>query len=409
MKKLFTWILRIFFILFAVIGVGFLIGIAWVLFQPSWLEEATDKGEEYLLSEDYQGAADSAQLLMEEVIHSLQLPSVSVAVQIKGERVWAATWGFMDIKKRIPTTLQTQYRAGSVSKSMAGLATARLEARGQIDLDEPIGTYLSSYPPFPKQPTLRQLASHTGGIRHYSQPGHPAFFQEQLSKKHYSSVREALGMFMGDSLIYEPGYGFQYSTHGFTLLSAGLEQATGETYLSLVHQLVWEPAYMNHTSPDDLTQTFPNRAIPYTPIMNHLVYMEGPDPSYKWAGGGILTTPSDLVSMGDAFLMGDLAPISPQDSRFKPVPLTGGERNPQNYALGFRNDREGELMGYEEEVHVMHHGGSSPGGSSFLLLVPSDTLSASAMTNLSLREAWPLRKAVYQIAGLFGRLSEKEN
>ena len=409
MKKLFTWLLRFIFLLFGLIGIAFLIGIAWVLFQPSWPEEAIVQEEEYLISSDYRKAADSAQLLMEEVIHSLRLPSVSVAVQVKGERVWAATWGFMDVKKRMPATLETQYRAGSVSKSMAGLATARLVAEGQIELDEPIGTYLSSFPPLPIQPTLRQLASHTGGIRHYSQPGHPAFFQEQFSKKHYSSVREALGMFLGDSLLYKPGQGFQYSTHGFTLLSAGLEQATGKTYLSLVHQLVWEPSNMQYTSPDDLTQTFPNRAIPYTQVMKHLVYLEGPDPSYKWAGGGILTTPSDLVAMGDAFLTGALTPLSPQDSLFRPIPLIGGEPNPQNYAMGFRNDREDELLGYDQKVHVMHHGGSSPGGSSFLLMVPGDTLSASTMTNLSLRQAWPLRKAVCRIAGIFGKVNQKQD
>ena len=399
MKKLFKWLLNGILILLALVGIIFLIGIFYILFQPSLPQNAQKVQEEYLISSEYRSAADSALLWLEEVAEELHLPSVSVAVGIDNERMWAASFGMADIKEKKASSLDTRYRAGSVSKSMTGLLAAKLASQQTLDLDASIVSYVDHLPTWEIQPTLRQLGAHTGGIRHYSGPGHPAFFDEQFSQKHYTSVWEALGMFIGDSLQYAPGESFQYSTHGFTLLSAALEQATGESYLDLVRENIWTPSGMSHTRPDDLREEDLQRAKPYTELLKRMVYMEGPDPSYKWAGGGILTTPTDLVAMGGSFMTGGIDGILPNDTLFTPIPLKDGSKNPQNYAMGFRNDHEEELLGYDNPVHVMHHGGSSPGGSSFLLMIPDDTLAASAMTNLSLKMPGPFEKRSIRLPG----------
>ena len=403
MKKLFKWLLNGILILLALVGIIFLIGIFYILFQPSLPQNAQKVQEEYLISSDYRPVADSALLWLQEVAEELHLPSVSVAVGIDNEQIWAASIGMADIKEEKASSLDTRYRAGSVSKSMTGLLAAKLASQKTLDLDASIDSYVDHLPARDIQPTLRQLGAHTGGIRHYSGPGHSAFFDEQFSQKHYTSVREALGIFIGDSLQFSPGEGFQYSTHGFTLLSAALEKATEESYLELVQKHIWDAAGMTNTRPDNLREEDLHRAKPYTELLKRMVYLEGPDPSYKWAGGGILTTPTDLVAMGGAFLTGGITGVLPSDSLFTPISLGDGSKNPQNYSMGFRNDHEKELLGYDHPVHVMHHGGSSPGGSSFLLMIPRDTLAASAMTNLSLKNAWPLRKKVYKIAGVFGK------
>lgn len=403
MKTLFKWIGRFLALFFSIIGIICLAGLSWILLQPALPQGSLKVNEEFIRSDTYRGVADSSLILVQQVASQLGLPSISVAVSIDNERYWAVALGKADIKEEKESVLETQYRAGSISKSMTGLAAAQLAQMGKLEIDAPIDQYISKFQGKPWQPSLRQLTSHTGGIRHYAAPGHPAFFQEQFSQKHYDNIDDALEMFIDDTLQYEPGTNFQYSTHGFTLLSSAMEKATGESYLDLAMESVWVPSKMQSTAPDDMTVENLTRAKPYTRILKRMVHMEGPDPSYKWAGGGILTTPSDLVAMGGAFMTGQLGGISPSSPEFLSLPLENDKPNPQNYAMGFRNDWESELLGYSETVHVMHHGGSSPGGSSFLLLIPSDTLSAAAMTNLSIRQAWPLREAVYKIAGMFGR------
>lgn len=69
---------------------------------------------------------------------------------------------------------------------------------------------------------------------------------EYFSNVHYESVSEALEIFKNDELVAEPGSKFHYTTHGFTLLSAVLEKAAGESYISQITRLFKELG-MNHS------------------------------------------------------------------------------------------------------------------------------------------------------------------
>ncbi|MEL6256081.1 MAG: serine hydrolase domain-containing protein [Bacteroidota bacterium] len=401
MKKLLTWIGRFFAFLFAlitlvVVGIGI-----WILFQPSLPESATTLNEEYLISDEYRSLADSNLLKMQKLSEEMGLPSLSVALSIDNKIIWAAAIGYADLKEKLSNNLQTAYRSGSVSKSMAGLAAAKLSEQGKLDLEAPISSYIDVLQDKRWDPTLKQLASHTGGIRHYSQPGHPSFVSEQLSKRHYNSVEESLVIFASDSLLYEPGTGFRYSTHSFTLFSAAMEKGANQPYLEIVRELVWEPAGMALTRADDFTVDQTNRIRPYTKIAARYLDIEGPDPSYKWAGGGILSTPSDLVKMGGAFMQRKILSRGPADSVFITLPLRDGTPNPDGYAMGWRNTEETESMDSEERIRAMHHGGASPGGSTFLLLLPDDNLSIAVMSNLSISNSWPLREMAFKIAAQF--------
>ncbi len=330
----------------------------------------------------------------------LGLPSVSIAVSLRGETVWAAALGMADVSAGYEAGLRTRYRAGSVSKAITGLAAAKLVQIGKLDLDAPVRYYVPSFPAKGWEITLRQLGSHTGGVRHYANPGGSGFWREQFSGHRYSSVDEALEIFSEDSLLFEPGTAFGYSTHGFTLLSAALEEAAGAPFPELMDELVWDPVGMVDTRLDD-GRPDPDRAVPYVALAGRLVHVEGPDPSYKWAGGGILSTPTDLVRMGGAFLTDRIVNADLRVDLFSPQPLADGSPNPQGYALGWRNEIELDLLGSPDPLAVLHHGGSSPGGSSFLLLVPNGNVAAAAMTNLSLGDSWPLRSTVYEVAALF--------
>ena len=61
---------------------------------------------------------------------------------------------------------------------------------------------------------VRQIASHTSGIRHYkenpdckkSPNSGDAKYPEFYSNEHYETVEEALKVFQDDELLFEPGY-----------------------------------------------------------------------------------------------------------------------------------------------------------------------------------------------------------
>ncbi len=68
--------------------------------------------------------------------------------------------------------------------------------------------YVPSFPAKRYRFTVRQLAGHLAGIRHYGND------QEFYSKQHYASVLAALSIFRNDSLGFRPGEQFGYSTFG---------------------------------------------------------------------------------------------------------------------------------------------------------------------------------------------------
>jgi len=385
------------------LGIGslaLLVGGAWWWTHPPVPDDRPDLQEERVAT-TYEPEADSALTLFEHIAKEEGLPSVSVAVSIRDTVVWAAALGTADVGENRPAQLATRYRAGSISKSMTGLLAATLVEEGHLDLDAPVRSYLPSFPEKRWTITPRQLGAHTGGIRHYAPLGASGFWAEQFSSHHYESVQDALALFENDSLLFEPGTHFAYSTHGFTLLSAVLETVGGGAYGDLMANRIWSPLGMEDTRLDDVTRPDSNRAVPYVSLGGRLVHMEGPDPSYKWAGAGILTTPRDLVRLGGAFLTNRIVGADLRASLFRPRPLENGAPNPEGYALGLRNERVAGRLGTPDTLSVLHHGGTAPGGSSFFLLVPNDSLAVAAMTNVTLNNPSPFRNAVYTVAALF--------
>ena len=138
-------------------------------------------------------------------------------------------------------------------------------------------------------------------------------------------------------------------------------------------------------------------------------YAHPPDgnPSYKWAGGGFLSTPSDLVRMANALMSFELLDSVTVELLWMPQLLSDGSMNPQRYGMGWRIDREAALLGLADSVRVVHHGGSTPGSSAFLLLVPEARVAVAVLTNVMLPQPWPMRRQAYRIAGEFVRARER--
>ena len=169
-------------------------------------------------------------------------PGLSVAVAAEGRIVWSHTCGFADRERRRGVTPATQFRIGSVSKSLTAAAAARLVQEGRLELDADVARYV---PGFRRRgATLRRLGGDLAGIRHYRGA-------EALSTKHYASVGASLAVFRDDPLVARPGERFAYSSYGFDLLGAALESAAGKPFAAVVRDEVLAPLRMTRTRLDD--------------------------------------------------------------------------------------------------------------------------------------------------------------
>lgn len=399
-----VWLLRSVKMGVSVLAVSAMALLLFILIQPGLPDDHLRGARSIVIDQRYGAAADSSLDWARAVASIMHLPSLSLAASVDGKVVWEAAMGYRDLDDLKEATPSTLYRAGSVAKPLTSVVLARLIAADVLEWTTPVGELLPELSGPLARATPRQLAGHMAGVRHYVPPGFSrTFWMEQFGQRHYEHAREALGMFIDDPLLFQPGGGFRYTTHGYTLLAAAMEAATGRGYLELLEQQLTRPLGLRHTGPDDVTREVPGRAVPYDEIWGHYDDRFTADPSYRWAGGGLLSTSPELVRVAGALITGEVLDPYVVELLWTPQRLPNGKPNAQNYALGWRIGWEAERLGLADSVRVVHHGGTSQGGSSFLLLVPGDSVAVAAMANLSVWNPAPLRRAVLRMAGVFVR------
>lgn len=284
------------------------------------------------------------------------VPGASIAISLNDSLIWSEGFGYADVEERVPVTASTKFRIGSVSKPLTASALAQLVEQGKLDLDAPIQQYVPGFPRKPWPITARELAGHLAGVRHYRQA-------EFLLQRHFATVQEGLTIFQDDTLLSEPGTKFSYSSYGWNLISAAIEGASGESFLSYMQGHILGPLGMRNTSPEYVDSIVAFRARFYTLGKNRtLINAPFVDNSYKWAGGGFLSTPEDLILYARMWL--DAGFLKPETKRLFMTSQRTRSGDVTKYGLGWFDtvDRKGR--------HVVSHDGGSVGGTSSLLLYP---------------------------------------
>lgn len=238
-----------------------------------------------------------AKQVCREFIEENGLTGVQISVGKEGKIIWSDVFGYADFENRIPVTDSTRFRINSISKSMTSVALIKLLSEGKLDLDTPIQRYLPAFPTKKYPLTTRQLAGHLGGIRDY----HEDDLHDFVRTEHFHNATEALTIFKNDSLLFKPGTKFHYTTFGWNLIGAIIEGITKDNYLDYMKKNIWDPIGLVNTCGDDNSLLIPNRSKFYDLAgqANDLG-----DWSYKYPGGGILSTSRDLVKFGNEILNG---------------------------------------------------------------------------------------------------------
>ena len=334
----------------------------------------------------WHAAAASARTTLEVARLRHALPSLSVAVAVKGEIVWAAASGWADLESRTPASLDTRYRIGSTSKAVTATVLARLVDRRTMSLDAPASTWAKDLPNSEWLAlTPRQLASHTAGIVDYDQNRDLAgLFHSIRERKQFANVTEAVSVFDGNRLKFTPGTGFRYTSFDVVLLSALMEKAANTPFLELLDREVARPLGAASLSADHQDRPVADRATFYFRKDRILKPWAKVNHSYKWAGGGLVASSSDLARIGSAWL--DPAFIAPatRETFWTPQKLASGEINEQSYAIGWRSNPNLQILGEDRPVWNVHHGGVSKGAYSWLVIYPEHNLVVALNTNARL-------------------------
>ena len=312
-----------------------------------------------------------------------QIVGLSVAVGIKGQPIWARGFGLADHRSKQPVTNDTRMRAGSISKVMTAALVARLLEKQAIDLDRPIRHYLPDFPKKRWPVTLAQLTSHSAGVRHYRG-------NEFWSNTYYPDVFSGLAIFRDDPLLFQPGSGVRYSSYGWNLVSAVLARAGQAPFLSQMQAEVFAPLAMTATAAEDSRQPLPHIAAFHTGGGSQLRHERPVDNSYKWAGGGFVSTATDLVKFGLAHtepgylqaqtltrLLTMQRLDNGRDTGFGVGWVLGGQ-----LARNMDSRGHGELADFARaNPQLIHHNGGSAGAVATLVVDPERDIAVAILAN----------------------------
>jgi CubicO group peptidase (beta-lactamase class C family) len=292
----------------------------------------------------------------------------AVMVSRNGRTVFSGAYGLADRERKIPNTLNTRFRIGSMNKMFTGTAVLQLVQAGKIKLEDPVGKYLTDYPnrDIAAKVTIHHLLTHTGGTGDFFGPEFDAHRRELRTLQDYVKLFGARGP------GFEPGSRWSYSNYGMLLLGVIIERASGVGYYDYVQDHIFKPAGMTGTASLSEDEVVADRSVGY---MNRDGAWKPNTDTLPYRGtsaGGGYSTVEDLVRFANALTSHRLLNAHYTDLLTTGKVETGGGGK---YAYGFN---ESVVQG----VRSFGHGGGAPGMNGDLRIYPQSGYVIAVLSNL---------------------------
>ena len=273
-------------------------------------------------------------------------------------------YGFANFKTKQPLTTDSKFLIGSLTKPFVSLLILQQVEKGTIKLNQPITDFLPYlHKEKGKLITIQRLLANTSGIPHYDGlRGHiknmRSFSSQKMTPTEYAQLIDKTGL----SSI--PDAKFQYSSLGYVLLGAVLEEVTGLSFAQLIENYIANPLNLKNTGfgdndflKNELVKNYRFRKGMYSENTNR-------DQSNTYTAGGMHATAKELFTWSQALQNNKLLKKRFTKKLFK--------ENLNGYAYGWmRNDTE--VLRYIPQAQFYGHSGSVNIFTSYLFMADDET------------------------------------
>lgn len=289
---------------------------------------------------------------MEDAVARQEVAGASVLVMRHGGEVVYAAAGMADREAGRPMARDTICRLFSQSKPVTAVAVMLLAERGQLDLCEPVKTFLPGFRkqqvltekglvPARRQATVMDLLGMTAGLC-YPGEDRAGKAAAELFAENDARVQRGEGMStvelcdcMGRlPLAFHPGEHFRYSTCA-DVLGAVVEVASGRPFARFLEEEIFRPLGMKDTAfwvPPEKRERFaqaytnPGELRPYR--QTHLEIGDyDREPAFASGGAGLVSTLDDYAAFAAMLLAEGRCPggrlLQPETVRFLTAPQLG--------------------------------------------------------------------------------------
>ncbi|MBY0497049.1 MAG: beta-lactamase family protein [Cyanobacteria bacterium] len=303
-------------------------------------------------------------------LQSTGTPGGVIAVVLGDRVIYTKAFGIANIETNEPVRPEMLFRLGSTTKMFTAAALVTLAERGAIDLNAPVGSYVTGLNAKVARVTADQLLSHQSG-----------FFDEapMIGSNDETALENEVRSWTDARFFTEPGKIFSYSNPGYWFAGFLIQHASHRNYADQLDESIFKPLGMNSTTLRPLV------AMTYPLAQGHDETPQGPqllrpqaNNAASWPAGSIYSNVNDLSRFVIAFMndgrIDGKQGLLPAVIRRMSTPRVKIPGANASYGYGLQ-------MSNERGLDVVSHGGSRAGYGSSIRMVPSKRFGVIAVAN----------------------------
>ncbi|MCB0492446.1 MAG: beta-lactamase family protein [Cyclobacteriaceae bacterium] len=304
--------------------------------------------------------------LVQPYLDSAKLAGMAVAVYRGNEKILLKSYGYADLEWNVELPVNASFEIGSVTKQFTGASILLLAEEGKLSLDDEMTKYIT-YDTKGRKVTIRQLLSHTSGIKSYTDLP----FFEHFSQQHHERDT-LLRILEKEGYDFEPGEMLHYNNSAFFMLGLIIEKVSGMAYEEFVKKNLFDKAGMGNSYYCSESKIIKNKAHGYDTGEDGLVNAAYLDQTWPYAAGSLCSTAEDLIKWNQALHHGKILSDESYKEFLTPVSLNDGAVT--HYAKGITiTNIDGRRM--------IEHGGGINGFLSENCYYPDEDLNVVVLVN----------------------------
>ncbi|MBI1354482.1 MAG: serine hydrolase [Acidobacteria bacterium] len=184
-----------------------------------------------LLARDWRSGPPASYVKeLERLMRAAPVPGAVIGGVREHEPGWILPLGVQLEGSDSAVTASTLFQAASLTKQATAYAAFALRDAGKLDFERPLTEYLDDLPdPAARRVRIRHVLSHSSGFPNWRSP---------------TDENPAPAL----TPSFEPGERYRYSGEGYFYLQRILEAVTGQGFVGLMRELVFEPLSMTSST-----------------------------------------------------------------------------------------------------------------------------------------------------------------
>jgi len=299
-----------------------------------------------------------------------KVKGLSIALVDDQRVVWSRAFGYADEAAKVPATVDTVYRAGSISKVLTSMRAMQLSEAGRLDIDADVRRVLPDFSVrsrFANEPiTARMLMTHHSGL--------PTDVVAGMWTETPDTLAQFVPKIARESLASPPATEFRYSNVAYSLLGRMIETLDGKEFARSMQDGLLGPLGMTDSSYVMTAKLWPRYAKGYQGGR------EADRPTLRdQPTGALFTTVTDMGRFLSAVFAQGRGVVSPQTLdemtrvQFPGLPLDFGHEMGLGWMLAGVRLKGGQPL--------VWHGGAAIPFQAFCAMLPGEKLGVVILSN----------------------------